>query len=66
MSQSGIIVGCDANQEWLLPWWWDHYCKHNSYPVAFVDFGMSEAALAWCQEKGQCISLPPYSYLIKV
>jgi hypothetical protein len=54
----GIVVGCDQNQEWLLPWWWKHYSEHNSYPVAFVDFGMSEKAVAWVSERGQYIKLP--------
>lgn len=48
----GILAGCDSNQEWLLPWWMDHYSRHNDYPVAFIDFGMSEEGKAWCQEKG--------------
>lgn len=57
-NMEGILVGCDCNQEWLLSWWWEHYSKHNAYPVAFVDFGMSEKASAWCRERGQYISLP--------
>lgn len=48
----GIVVGSDLKQEWLLPWWWSHYSKHNSYPVAFFDFGMSSNALAWCKKRG--------------
>ncbi len=53
----GVIVGCDRNQEWLLSWWWDHYSKHNSYPVAFFDFGMSQQAANWCRQRGRCIEL---------
>jgi hypothetical protein len=56
--QQGIIVGCDQNQEWLLPWWWEHYSLHNNYPVAFADFGMSPKALAWCQTKGESLMIP--------
>lgn len=48
----GILAGCDRNQEWLLPWWWKHYSQHNSYPVAFMDFGMTEEGKAWCRQKG--------------
>ncbi len=59
MSEQGIVVGCDQKQEWLLPWWWEHYSCHNSYPVAFVDFGMSPRALDWCSKRGLCIDLPP-------
>jgi len=57
--RSGIIVGCDSNQQWLLPWWWKHYSAHNSYPVAFVDFGMTQNGRSWCKEKGEYILLPP-------
>ena len=38
----GIIVASDMQQEWLLPWWWEHYTRFNSFPVAFIDFGMSK------------------------
>lgn len=55
----GIITGCDKNQEWLLPWWWKHYIAHNSYPVAFIDFGMSEKGKAWCRKKGIYLPLLP-------
>lgn len=57
MSDQGIIVGCDQHQEWLLPWWWQHYSIHNSFPVVFADFGMSEKALSWCKERGKCLTL---------
>jgi hypothetical protein len=55
--QEGIVVACDENQEWLLPWWWEHYSAHNGYPVLFVDFGMSEKGKAWCSERGVCVPL---------
>jgi hypothetical protein len=61
----GVIAGCDANQEWLLPWWWEHYSKHNSYPVAFFDFGMSEKAIAWCKAIGQYVKLPQNPNFLK-
>lgn len=53
----GILVGCDAAQEWMLPWWWLHYRLHNRHPVTFIDFGMSQAGKKWCQAKGHCIPL---------
>lgn len=53
----GVIVGSDQNQEWLLSWWWENYRKWNSYPVAFIDFGLSAKGKAWCQEKGIRIPL---------
>ncbi len=56
----GIIVGSDHKQEWLLSWWWKHYSSHNSYPVVFMDFGLSEEGKLWCQERGQCIPVPSF------
>ena len=53
----GVIVGCDLHQQWMLPWWWRHYSTHNSYPVVFMDFGMSEEARSWCKKRGECLSL---------
>jgi hypothetical protein len=58
LAERGILVGSDISQEWLLPWWWDHYRKTNNYPVTFVDFGMSSEAKEWCRERGRLISLP--------
>ncbi|HSX11278.1 MAG TPA: hypothetical protein VLF94_06170 [Chlamydiales bacterium] len=55
----GIIVGSDQSQEWLLPWWWENYQRHNRHPVAFFDFGLSEAGKRWCRERGQWIKLAP-------
>lgn len=46
----GVILGCDCNQEWLLPWWCGHYFKHNAFPLAVVDFGLSPQAIAWCRK----------------
>ncbi len=62
----GILVGCDRNQEWLLPWWWNHYRTHNHHPVAFIDFGLSKEALHWCEERGIVIALERDCYLKEV
>jgi hypothetical protein len=54
----GIIVGCDQNQEWLLPWWWLNYAYYNTYPVTFVDMGdLSPKAVSWCQMRGSLVKL---------
>ncbi len=53
----GIVVGCDQDHEWMLPWWWSHYTQHNRYPVAFIDLGMSASAKEWCQAHGLYLSL---------
>ncbi len=56
----GIIVGTDASQEWLLPWWWERYRRHNPDPVAFFDFGMSARGKEWCKKRGQLIKQSPF------
>lgn len=57
----GVLVGADARQEWLLPWWWENFRRHNHCPIAFVDFGLSREKKIWCKEKGELIELraPP-------
>lgn len=52
----GVIVGCNRNHEWLLPWWWMNFRLHNTLPVTFMNFGdMSLAALEWCRVRGNVI-----------
>jgi len=58
--EEGIIVGTDGRLEWLLPWWWEHYSKHNTRPVAFLNFGMSKEKKNWCRERGRLIEVPIY------
>jgi len=53
----GVLVGSDSAQEWLLPWWWDHYKRHNHHPVAWIDLGLSEKMKDWCRERGELIRL---------
>lgn len=54
----GILVGCNKDQEWLLPWFWSHFYKKNKhYSIAFADFGMSQEAKAWCRERGELIEI---------
>lgn len=55
----GILLAADRNQEWLLPWWWNHYIRHNSHPVAIVDLGMTPQARSWCDQRMLSLSFPP-------
>ena len=45
-----FITGCDANTEWMLPWFLKHYLKHNDTPIVFADFGVSDATRAWIMQ----------------
>lgn len=49
----GVIVGCDKEEEWMLPWWYKHFKANNpNMPLAFCDFGMSAAGKNFCKDKG--------------
>ena len=53
----GLLTGADANQEWLLPWWYENVRKHNDCPVVFADFGLSSEMRSWCSERGQVVEV---------
>ena len=55
--EDGVLVGADAAQEWLLPWWWKHYTLHNSHPVSWVDLGLSPSMRDWCKDRGELLVL---------
>lgn len=57
MTTQGILLLSDSNQENLLPFWWNHYSQQASYPITFIDIGMSENAKTWCRSKGTLLSL---------
>tara|TARA_B100000902_G_scaffold49825_1_gene56600 strand:+ start:1835 stop:2485 length:651 start_codon:yes stop_codon:yes gene_type:complete len=40
-----FLTGCDKSNEWMLPWWFENYRKHNTTPVIFGNFGISDTAL---------------------
>lgn len=42
-----FITGCDKNTEWMLPWFLKNYVKHNTTPIVFADFGVSDEMRAW-------------------
>ena len=51
--QNGVVTGADAEQEWLLPWWYENFRRHNmDTDIAFADFGMSPIAKHWCSQRG--------------
>ena len=56
-NMEGVVVGSDLTLEWALPWWWERYCAHNRYPVAFIDLGLSFEQKAWCRKRGDLIPL---------
>lgn len=55
--ERGVLVASDSNMEWLLPWWWERYEYCNNLPVAFVDLGMTKEGRAWCEKKGEVLTI---------
>lgn len=64
-ADEGVVVASDLTQEWLLPWWFSHYKKHNNHPVTFVDLGLSKEMKAWCKEHGHLAPLPVPDLFVK-
>lgn len=44
--------------ERYLPWWIAHVRRYVNFPIAFADFGMTQSARRWCEERGVVIDLP--------
>lgn len=57
IAEEGVMVASDLSLEWLLPLWWETYRATNSFPVAFVDLGLSDSMKRWCKERGIYIRL---------
>jgi len=52
-----VVAALDTQLEWLLPWWFEGFRKHNDLPVAFADYGMSTAMHEWCAQRGLIVDL---------
>jgi hypothetical protein len=48
----GVLIASDSRAEWMIPWLWFHYVKHNKTPILVVDLGMSKDARNWCERIG--------------
>lgn len=53
----GIITGCDAKHEWLLPWWYANVSQYNKLPITFANFGLSSHGMDWCKTRGSIVNL---------
>lgn len=67
--KKGVMTGCNQNNEHYLQSWFEHYSKHNTFPITFCDFGMSHQARTFCakigtllQAKSQVFALPKSPY----
>lgn len=57
LHERGVAVALGAGLEWLAPWWFENLRRHSELPVAFADFGVSEAMRRWCSDRGSVIDL---------
>lgn len=53
----GVVIASDRKAEWIIPWWWVNYQKHNDFPILIVDLGMSKDARNWCRKIGTVVNL---------
>jgi len=58
IGDKGVVIGVDAAQEWMLPWWLARYSQHNEYPVMVADFGLTDAGREWCLAHKLILSQP--------
>jgi len=45
-----FITGSDKNNEWMLEWFLTNYRMHNTTPIIFANFGVSESVLKWAEK----------------
>ena len=45
-----VLTGADHNAEWMLPWFFKNYKKHNKLPVIMADFGMTPKGLTFAKK----------------
>jgi len=55
----GIITGCDENHEWMIKWWFENISKQSTFPITFLDFGMSKSARQWVEKRAPVIPITP-------
>lgn len=53
--KKGVMTGCNQTNEKHLQSWFQSYSKHNTFPVTFCDFGMSETARTFCETNGNLL-----------
>ncbi len=62
ISDFGILTGCDSAFEWMLPWWYENYRRHNDHQVLFANFGMSRRRLDWCSSRGHIVEIGEHHF----
>ena len=63
--EDGIIIGSNERKSGSSLGGGKNYSRHNGYPVAFVDFGLSEKMKDWCRERGELIRLRVADIFVK-
>lgn len=60
MSEKRFITGASKECDWLLPWWYNNFSKHNTenVPLTIFDFGLSDKARAWCEKMSLDVQKP--------
>ena len=64
-TSKGVLIGADQSQEWMLGWWYRHYTKHNQFPIAICDFGLSKEGRKKAEHVGHVLPFQKDSLLNK-
>ncbi len=48
--EEAFVTGCDYSCEWMLAWWIKNYKQHNSKPIIFANFGVTDLMLSIVRE----------------
>jgi hypothetical protein len=45
-----FLTGCDEGHAWMIPWFVENYKRHNSAPLIFANFGVSQSTLKYIEK----------------
>lgn len=58
----GVIVGCCAKMEYLLPYFYLNFRLNSDLPIVFFDFGMTTIGRLFCEKRGKVIDVDESLY----
>lgn len=58
----GVIVGCCAKMEYLLPYFYINFRLNSNLPLVFFDFGMTSMGKNFCQKRGTVVTIDESLY----
>jgi len=56
-----FVTGSDKNNEWMLEWFLNNFKMHNTTPIVFADFGVSDKVREWADKEFDSVIEMPKS-----